>query len=217
MFKPIIAKYLSEMKYEHWPIISILKYTKSKCRLYSDSINDLKSNIYASLRSYRENDNHVNVNNKLNKIITDFEKSFSTAEVKEFIDKLQEEQEERSHGYNANQILVDELKGNDEYKKFKRGACCYKASSVFQQDQIVKGNEDTLYERRQRCSTPEDKIKTVNLDEVPSAMITISLYVPSSPSTPDCNISEEYIIVENRSYSMDYLTDPSVPEYRSML
>ena len=57
------------------------------------------------------------------------------------------------------------------------------------------------------------QIKTVNLDEVPSATTTTSLYVPSAPSTPDCNISEEYIIVENRSYSMDYLTGPGVPEW----
>ncbi|CAG8707372.1 13656_t:CDS:10, partial [Funneliformis mosseae] len=57
------------------------------------------------------------------------------------------------------------------------------------------------------------QIKTVNSDEVPSATTTTSLYVPSSPSTPDCNISEEYIIVENRSYSMDYLTGPGVPEW----
>ncbi len=95
MFRPIVTKYLSETKYKHWSIISILEYTKSKCRLYSDSINNLKSDIYASLRNYKENDNHVYVNNKLDKIITDFEKSFSTAEVKEFVDKLREEQEER--------------------------------------------------------------------------------------------------------------------------
>ncbi|PKY42997.1 hypothetical protein RhiirA4_540792 [Rhizophagus irregularis] len=89
---------LFSLKYKHWSIISILEYTKSKCRLYSDSINDLKSDIYASLRCYKEDDNHVNhvyVNSKLDKVITDFEKLFSTAEVKEFVDKLREEQEER--------------------------------------------------------------------------------------------------------------------------
>ncbi|CAB4434264.1 unnamed protein product [Rhizophagus irregularis] len=89
---------LFSLKYKHWSIISILEYTKSKCRLYSDSVNDLKSDIYASLRCYKEDDNHVNhvyVNSKLDKVITDFEKLFSTAEVKEFVDKLREEQEER--------------------------------------------------------------------------------------------------------------------------
>ncbi|RGB37633.1 hypothetical protein C1646_666094 [Rhizophagus diaphanus] len=52
------------------------------------------TSVYALLWSYRKNDNYVNVNNKLNKIITDFEKLFFTTEVKEFIDKLQEEQKE---------------------------------------------------------------------------------------------------------------------------
>ncbi|GET61618.1 hypothetical protein GLOIN_2v1566052 [Rhizophagus irregularis DAOM 181602=DAOM 197198] len=59
------------------------------------SVNDLKS---ASLRCYKKDDNHVNhvyVNSKLDKVITDFEKLFSTAEVKEFVDKLREEQDER--------------------------------------------------------------------------------------------------------------------------
>ncbi|CAB4461141.1 unnamed protein product [Rhizophagus irregularis] len=80
----------------------------------------------------------------------------------------------------------------------------------------LKDDEDISYERRRRDSTPEDKIKTVNFDEVPSATTTTSLYVPTSPSTPstpDSTISEEYIIVENRRYSMDYLTGPGVPEW----
>ncbi|CAI2189226.1 19987_t:CDS:2, partial [Funneliformis geosporum] len=109
---------------------------------------------------------------------------------------------------------VEEKEADDQFlfSKFKREAC-YQASSVFQQDQIVEGNGDTSYERHRRCSTPEDQIKIVNLDEVPSATITTSLYVPSFPSTPDYNFSEEYIMVENRSYSIDYLTDPGVPKW----
>ncbi|CAG8600820.1 11224_t:CDS:2, partial [Scutellospora calospora] len=104
----------------------------------------------------------------------------------------------------------------------------------FFSDQIVKGNEDTSYERRRRCSIPEDNVAImfsnawlsrkrlltsqvllqINLEEFPSVTTTTSLYVPSSPpSTSDCNISEEYTIVENRSYSIDYLTGPGVPEW----
>ncbi|GES85296.1 hypothetical protein GLOIN_2v1739297 [Rhizophagus clarus] len=56
-------------------------------------------------------------------------------------------------------------------------------------DQAIR-NEDTSYERCQRCSTPVDKIKTENLDEVPSTTTT-SLYVPSSPPTP---VDEEYMM-----------------------
>ncbi|CAB4426885.1 unnamed protein product [Rhizophagus irregularis] len=47
-------------------------------------------------------------------------------------------------------------------------------------------------------------------------MIITSLYIPTSSSTPSTlnnTISEEYIIVENRRYSMDYLTGPGVPEW----
>ncbi|CAG8704144.1 611_t:CDS:2, partial [Racocetra fulgida] len=71
-------------------------YTKSKCQLYTDSIDNLKEDIYTALRKYKEDpDNHVNVINKLDKILSNFEKLFSTTEVKEFVDKLREEQEER--------------------------------------------------------------------------------------------------------------------------
>ncbi|CAG8592793.1 8004_t:CDS:2 [Funneliformis caledonium] len=63
--------------------------------IISDIINDLKSNIYASLQNYKANDIHVNVTNKSNKILTDFEKSFSTIKMKEFNDNLREEQEQR--------------------------------------------------------------------------------------------------------------------------
>ncbi len=96
MFESIVTEYLNNTKYKNWSIISILEHTKSKCRLYVDSINVLRDDIYTSLRRYKENrDNHINVTNKLSKILSDFEKSFSTAEVKEFIDKLRKEQEER--------------------------------------------------------------------------------------------------------------------------
>ncbi|CAG8609652.1 49_t:CDS:2 [Funneliformis mosseae] len=182
---------------------------------------------------------------KLDKIITDFEKLFSTAETKEFIDKLREEQEERRFnsafqinvtssctvkalkGYNANQTLIDELKVNDEHKmrisKNERKRPAEEISHTITSppnlrpsveeketdaqflfsDQIVKGhpedtnsldqairNEDTSYERRRRCSTPEDKTKSVNLDEVPSATTTTSLdssseYIPSDESEED--------------------------------
>uniref|UniRef100_U9TPV3 Uncharacterized protein n=1 Tax=Rhizophagus irregularis (strain DAOM 181602 / DAOM 197198 / MUCL 43194) TaxID=747089 RepID=U9TPV3_RHIID len=59
----------------------------------ASSFSDLtKSELFKSFhvittKNYKENDNYVYVNNKLDKIITDFKKSFSTAEVKEFVDK----------------------------------------------------------------------------------------------------------------------------------
>ncbi|CAJ0886045.1 2784_t:CDS:10 [Entrophospora sp. SA101] len=135
MFESIILEYLNNTKYRHWSIISILEYTKSKCQLYVDSINVLRDNIYVSLQRYKESrDNHINVTNKLSKILSDFEKSFSTAEVKEFIVKLQKEQGEHDFdmalqfnvtsastvkalkGYRTNQMLINELK-DDEYEE----------------------------------------------------------------------------------------------------
>ncbi|CAG8788687.1 28809_t:CDS:2, partial [Racocetra persica] len=87
--------------------------------------------IYTALRKYKENpDNHMNITNKLDKILSNFEKLFSTAEVKEFVDKLREEQEERGFetalqinvasacaikalkGYRMNQTVINELKNN---------------------------------------------------------------------------------------------------------
>ncbi|CAG8650763.1 5463_t:CDS:10, partial [Ambispora leptoticha] len=93
MFEFIVTEYLNNTKYKYWSIISILKYTKSKCQLYTDSIDNLK-------------------------------------EVKEFVDKLREEQEERGFetalqinvasacaikalkDYRMNQTVVNELKNN---------------------------------------------------------------------------------------------------------
>ncbi|RHZ48903.1 hypothetical protein Glove_537g10 [Diversispora epigaea] len=96
MFESIVTEYLSNTKYTHWSIISILEYTKSKCQLYTDSIGDLKEDMYTALQKYKENfNNHKYVSNKLNKILLGFDKSFSMTEVKKFIDILREEQEER--------------------------------------------------------------------------------------------------------------------------
>jgi hypothetical protein len=54
------------------------------------------------------------------------------------------------------------------------------------------------------------QIKTVNFDEVPSATTT-SLYAPSSPPSP---VDEEYIMVKDRSYYLNYFTGPGVPEWQ---
>ncbi|CAG8632796.1 3026_t:CDS:2, partial [Acaulospora colombiana] len=134
MFESIVTEYLNDTKYSHWSIVSILEYTKSKCQLYTNSISDLKKDIYTALQKYKENpQNHKYLSNKLDKILLGFDKSFSTAEVEEFIDKLREEQEVRGfdtafqtnvasactvkalQSYRMNQVLIDELK--DEHKK----------------------------------------------------------------------------------------------------
>ncbi|CAG8562146.1 10504_t:CDS:2 [Dentiscutata erythropus] len=96
-----------------------------------ESIEDM----YTALCKYKETPGtYANVTNKLDKILTNFEKLFSTAEVKEFVDKLQEEQEERGfdevlrlnvasactikalEGYRTNQTVINELK-NGKHEK----------------------------------------------------------------------------------------------------
>ncbi|KAG9302392.1 hypothetical protein G9A89_011442 [Geosiphon pyriformis] len=114
MFESIVTEYLKNIECRDWTIISILEHTKSKCRLHVDSIDVLKDDIYTSLRRYKKNsDNNINVTNKLSKCLSTFERSFSAVEVKEFIHKLREEQEEcgfDTNGYRTNQTVIDEYK-----------------------------------------------------------------------------------------------------------
>ncbi|CAG8726777.1 3151_t:CDS:10, partial [Funneliformis caledonium] len=84
-----------------------------------------------------------------------------------------------------------------------------KIESITIQEEIGRA-EEQMSKRHQREHTPEDKIKTINVDEVPSATTT-SLYAPSSPPSP---VDEEYIMVKDRSYCLDYLTGPGVPEWQ---
>ncbi|GES87055.1 hypothetical protein GLOIN_2v1495217 [Rhizophagus clarus] len=99
MYKTVVTKYLTETKYGHWSIISILEYTKSKCRLYVDSINDLKSDIYASLRSYRAKDNHEQEQRGFD---TAFDINVTSACTVKALE-----------GYCTNQARIGELKNNE--------------------------------------------------------------------------------------------------------
>ncbi|CAG8676439.1 9_t:CDS:10, partial [Acaulospora morrowiae] len=85
--------------------------------------------------------------------------------------------------------------------------------SIAIQEEIGRAEEHLSNKRCQRDCTPEGKVKAVDSDEVPSATTTTSLYVPSSPSTSDCTINEEYIKAEKRSYYMNYFTGPGAPEW----
>ena len=86
------------MAIKDWSIISLLKYVKSKSVLFFDNIRILKIEIYSVLWSFSELHNinfHENVKKRAWKILSEFDKAFSSVIVKNFIDELKLKDEKK--------------------------------------------------------------------------------------------------------------------------
>ena len=98
MFEPIINEYLENAACKDWSIIAILEYIKSKSQINADMIEIVKGEIYSVLQSFRDTHNvhvHENAKNKARRLLTNFDKSFVSADVKFFIDELELRNERR--------------------------------------------------------------------------------------------------------------------------
>ncbi|CAJ0900818.1 16656_t:CDS:2 [Entrophospora sp. SA101] len=90
MFESIVNDYLQSTPYKEWLIIVILQYTASKSELSRDTIDILKTDSYSVLWSLCKRCNtQVYAKNKANKILSNHDKSFSSDDVKHFIDEVQ--------------------------------------------------------------------------------------------------------------------------------
>ncbi|CAG8581236.1 12492_t:CDS:2 [Acaulospora morrowiae] len=169
MFRSTVTKYLNDTEYSHWSIISILEYTKLNGKLYVDSINDLKADIYAS---YKE-------------------------KLKEFIDKLREDQEERGFdtafqinvapvctikalkSYRTNQVLISELKDeNKEGEPYSGMVLRKRKNRVNYAESLSEVETDLDYEEESKeakkrlivnTHSADDKINEIEYEQIDSA------------------------------------------------
>ncbi|RHZ44068.1 hypothetical protein Glove_767g15 [Diversispora epigaea] len=96
MFESTITEYLDKIKSKDWSILGILEFLRSNSKLSVPTIDDLKEDLYAILQSYRDKANiHVYTKNKVTKILSNFDSTFNTAEVKQFIKDLEFREEAR--------------------------------------------------------------------------------------------------------------------------
>ncbi|CAG8512591.1 7150_t:CDS:2, partial [Acaulospora colombiana] len=98
MFELIINEYLGNTMCKDWTIIGMLKYIESKSEISTDIIETLKTEIYSALQNFRDSHNihiHENAKKKARKILTSFDKSFSSVNVNNFINELELKDERR--------------------------------------------------------------------------------------------------------------------------
>ncbi|RUP51807.1 hypothetical protein BC936DRAFT_145650 [Jimgerdemannia flammicorona] len=98
MFRDIVFDYLNSVRYKDWSIISILQYIESKQELYVDMLDNIKEDIYTVLRSYEKGESvSKNAKKKMDKILSAYDKLFSSAEVSQFKNKLRYKTEAEEH------------------------------------------------------------------------------------------------------------------------
>ncbi|RUS15490.1 hypothetical protein BC937DRAFT_92381 [Endogone sp. FLAS-F59071] len=94
-FESIIEDYLNNTTCTEWSILSILKYTESKEKIYVDDVGSLKDAIYTMFRHYKSRKNiQQRVNGKLGKLLDNYDVSFGTPKVKRFLNDLRIREEE---------------------------------------------------------------------------------------------------------------------------
>ncbi|CAG8569672.1 6042_t:CDS:10 [Ambispora gerdemannii] len=134
MFESTIIKYLDTVKSKDWSILGILEFARSNSntKLSVATLNDFKEDLYSILSGYNDKCNvHVLAKNKVTKILSKFNSSFFTAEVKQFIKDLEYHEEARinvTSTYTAtvlrdqqeNQILIDQLRETSSEKEKER-------------------------------------------------------------------------------------------------
>ncbi|CAG8769272.1 15_t:CDS:2 [Dentiscutata erythropus] len=73
----------------NWSVVKLLEYVESKSDISDDVFETLKEEIRSMLLSYKSSCNtNENAKNKAGKILSSFDKSFSSTDVKQFIDRL---------------------------------------------------------------------------------------------------------------------------------
>lgn len=114
MFEIIINEYLDTTLSKEWSVLGILEFARPK--LSVDTIKEFKEDLYAILRKYSEKCNvHAYAKNKTKKILTNFDTSFSTVEVRKFINDLEFHAEMRVNVTSA--YTVEVLKDQQENRK----------------------------------------------------------------------------------------------------
>jgi hypothetical protein len=100
MFESITNEFLQRTPVKDWSIISLLKYIDSKYELSAELIETVKAEIYSVLRSFSDDINinlHGNAKKRAKKLLSNFDKLFSSADVDHFINELKLKEERREY------------------------------------------------------------------------------------------------------------------------
>ncbi|RUS34037.1 hypothetical protein BC938DRAFT_482707 [Jimgerdemannia flammicorona] len=118
MFRDIVFDYLSSVRYKDWSIISMLQYIESKQELYVDMIDNIKKDIYTVLQSYEKSESvSKNAKKKMNRMLSAYDKLFSTVEVSQFKNKLRYKTEAEEHK-TALRMKLTSACTNEDLKEF---------------------------------------------------------------------------------------------------
>ncbi|CAG8678519.1 3989_t:CDS:2 [Funneliformis caledonium] len=124
MFELIVIEYLQQTAYKDWSIVSLLQYVEAKSELSADMIETLKSEIYSVLRSFSDPNSinlHENAKKRAWKLLSEFDKAFSSTVVKIFIEglKLQDERKESLTAFSRKITSIDALRSLEEQRMAK--------------------------------------------------------------------------------------------------
>ncbi|GES83370.1 hypothetical protein GLOIN_2v221147 [Rhizophagus clarus] len=127
MFDTIINEYLDITLSKEWSVVGLLKFARPK--LSVDTIEEFKEDLHAILRKYSDKCNvHSYAKNKTKKILNNFNTSFSTVEVRKFINDLELHAEMRVNVTSAytievlkdqqqNREIINQLRTNENSKE----------------------------------------------------------------------------------------------------
>ncbi|CAG8490541.1 2970_t:CDS:10 [Paraglomus occultum] len=97
MFESLLRDYFDNNPQKEWSIINALRYIESKTELLSsDTINIFKDDMYSLLQSLSDKRYvHEFAKKKAKKILANYDKSFSSGDIKRFIDEIELKNEKK--------------------------------------------------------------------------------------------------------------------------
>jgi hypothetical protein len=97
MFESLLNDYFDHNPQKEWSVINALRYIESKSELLSsDTINTFKDDMYSLLQSLGGKCYvHEFAKKKARKILTNYDKSFFSADIKRFIDEIELKNEKK--------------------------------------------------------------------------------------------------------------------------
>ncbi|RUP50563.1 hypothetical protein BC936DRAFT_138644 [Jimgerdemannia flammicorona] len=215
MFRDIMFDYLSSVRYKDWSIISMLQYIESKQELYVDMIDNIKEDIYTVLQSYEKSESvSKNAKKKMNRMLSAYDKLFSTVEVSQFKNKLRYKTEAEEHKtalrmkhtsvctnedlkeFHANKRVVNQLVDGDDnsdrltekdVSEGENGDCA--ASAEENRDTSMKmGNEaDYAFVERLEHQDTSSHTKYWILSSGTNVQEVLANYVETIPESQKCS------------------------------
>src|SRR6266542_5901763 len=97
MFESLLNEYVDHTPQKEWSVINALRFIESKTEMLSiDTINTFKTDLYSLLRNKSEKGYaHEFDKKKANKLLSKYDRTFSSVDVKRFIDEIELKNEKK--------------------------------------------------------------------------------------------------------------------------